>query len=38
MAQPIMSREFLSHVIRSYGTPVQGGVAGALEQSVRHFG
>jgi polyhydroxyalkanoate synthesis repressor PhaR len=36
--QPIMSREFLSHVIRSYGTPVQSGVAGALEQSVRQFG
>jgi polyhydroxyalkanoate synthesis repressor PhaR len=37
-AQPIMSREFLSQVIRSYGTPVQSGVAGALEQSVRLFG
>lgn len=37
-AQPIMSREFLSQVIRSYGTPVQSGVAGALEQSVRQFG
>jgi polyhydroxyalkanoate synthesis repressor PhaR len=35
--QPIMSREFLSQVIRSYGTPVQSGVAGALEQSVRQF-
>jgi polyhydroxyalkanoate synthesis repressor PhaR len=36
-AQPIMSREFLSQVIRSYGTPVQSGIAGALEQSVRQF-
>jgi polyhydroxyalkanoate synthesis repressor PhaR len=36
--QPIMSREFLSHVIRSYGTPTQVGFAGALEQSVRQFG
>ena len=35
--QPIMSREFLSQVIRSYGTPVQSGMAGALEQSVRQF-
>jgi hypothetical protein len=24
-------------VIRSYGTPVQSGVAGALDQSVRQF-
>ncbi len=36
-SQPIMSREFLSQVIRSYGTSVQSGVAGALEQSVRQF-
>ena len=36
-AQPIMSREFLSQVIRSYGTPVQSGIAGALDQSVRQF-
>ena len=34
---PIMSREFLSQVIRSYGTPVQTGMAGYLEQSVRQF-
>lgn len=34
-AEPIMSREFLSQVIRSYGTPLQHGIAGALEQSVR---
>ncbi len=37
-AQPIISREFLSQVIRSYGTSVQSGVAGALEESVRQFG
>jgi polyhydroxyalkanoate synthesis repressor PhaR len=36
--QPIMSREFLSQVIRSYGTSVHSGMAGALEQSVRQFG
>jgi polyhydroxyalkanoate synthesis repressor PhaR len=35
--QPLMSREFLSQVIRSYGTPVHSGMAGALEQSVRQF-
>ena len=35
--QPIMSREFLSQIIRSYGTPGQSGMAGALEQSVRQF-
>jgi polyhydroxyalkanoate synthesis regulator protein len=34
-AEPIMSTEFLSQVIRSYGTPLQQGIAGALEQSVR---
>jgi polyhydroxyalkanoate synthesis regulator protein len=32
-----MSREFLSQVIRSYGTPVQSGMSGYLEQSVRQF-
>jgi polyhydroxyalkanoate synthesis repressor PhaR len=36
-SQPIMSREFLAKVIRSYGTPVQSGIAGALDQSVRQF-
>jgi polyhydroxyalkanoate synthesis repressor PhaR len=36
-AEPIMSREFLAQVIRSYGTPVQSGMAGALEDSVRKF-
>ncbi len=34
---PMMSREFLSQVIRSYGTPVQTGMTGYLEQSVRQF-
>jgi len=34
---PLMSREFLSQVIRSYGTPVHSGFAGYLEQSVRQF-
>jgi polyhydroxyalkanoate synthesis repressor PhaR len=34
---PLMSREFLSQVIRSYGTPVHNGLAGYLEQSVRQF-
>jgi polyhydroxyalkanoate synthesis repressor PhaR len=36
-AHPLMSREFLSQVIRSYGTPVHNGLAGYLEQSVRQF-
>ena len=34
---PLLSREFLSQVIRSYGTPVQSGMTGYLEQSVRQF-
>lgn len=36
-SQPIMSREFLSQIIRSYGTAVHSGMAGMLEQSVRQF-
>lgn len=36
-SEPMMSREFLAQVIRSYGTPVQSGMAGYLEQSVRQF-
>lgn len=36
-SEPIMSREFLSQVIRSYGTPVHTGMSGALDQSVRQF-
>jgi polyhydroxyalkanoate synthesis repressor PhaR len=34
-AEPVMSREFLAQVIRSYGTPLQHGIAGALDQSIR---
>jgi polyhydroxyalkanoate synthesis repressor PhaR len=34
---PLMSREFLAQVIRSYGTTVHNGLAGYLEQSVRQF-
>lgn len=36
-SQPMMSREFLSQVIRSHGTPVHSGMSGYLEQSVRQF-
>jgi polyhydroxyalkanoate synthesis repressor PhaR len=36
-SEPIMSREFLAQVIRSYGTPVHTGMSGALDQSVRQF-
>jgi polyhydroxyalkanoate synthesis repressor PhaR len=36
-SHPLMSREFLSQVIRSYGTSVHNGLAGYLEQSVRQF-
>ena len=36
-AQPMMSREFLSQVIRSYGDPAHDGLAGYLEQSMRQF-
>ena len=36
-SQPMMSREFLAQVIRSYGTDDQSGMAGYLEQSVRQF-
>lgn len=36
-SHPLMSREFLSQVIRSYGTTVHNGLAGYLEQSVRQF-
>jgi polyhydroxyalkanoate synthesis repressor PhaR len=35
--EPIMSRDFLSHVIRSYGGAMQGLVAGYLEQSLKLF-
>jgi polyhydroxyalkanoate synthesis repressor PhaR len=36
-AQPMMSRDFLSQVIRSYGDPAHDGLAGYLEQSMRQF-
>jgi polyhydroxyalkanoate synthesis repressor PhaR len=35
--QPMMSRDFLAQVIRSYGTPSHDGLAGYLEQSMRQF-
>ena len=35
--EPIMSRDFLSQVIRSYGGAMQGMVGGYLEQSLRLF-
>lgn len=35
---PVLSREFLSQVIRSYGGQMQGVVASYLEQSLRLFG
>ena len=34
---PIMSRDFLSHVIRSYGGAMQGFVGSYLEQSLKLF-
>jgi polyhydroxyalkanoate synthesis repressor PhaR len=35
--EPIMSRDFLSHVIRSYGDAMQGFVGSYLEQSIKLF-
>ena len=35
--EPIMSRDFLSHVIRSYGGAMQGLVGGSLAQSLKLF-
>jgi polyhydroxyalkanoate synthesis repressor PhaR len=35
---PVLSRDFLSQVIRSYGGQLQGVVASYLEQSLRLFG
>ena len=35
--EPIMSRDFLSQIIRSYGGAMQGMVGGYLEQSLRLF-
>ena len=34
---PIMSRDFLSQIIRSYGSTMQGMVSGYLDQSLRLF-
>ena len=35
--EPVMSRDFLSHVIRSYGGPLHGMMGSYLEQSVKLF-
>jgi len=35
--EPIMSRDFLSHVIRSYGGAMQGFVGSYLDQSIKLF-
>ena len=35
--EPVMSRDFLSHVIRSYGGPLHGMIGSYLEQSVKMF-
>lgn len=35
--EPIMSRDFLSHVIRSYGGAMQGFVGSYLDQSIKMF-
>jgi polyhydroxyalkanoate synthesis repressor PhaR len=35
--EPIMSRDFLSHVIRSYGGAMQGFVGSYLDQSIQMF-
>ena len=35
--EPIMSRDFLSHVIRSYGGAMQGFVGSYLDQSIQLF-
>ncbi|MFU8895957.1 MAG: polyhydroxyalkanoate synthesis repressor PhaR [Gammaproteobacteria bacterium] len=35
--EPIMSRDFLSQIIRSYGSTMQGMVSGYLDQSLRLF-
>lgn len=36
-AEPVMSRDFLSHVIRSYGGAMQGVMGSYLEQSMKMF-
>jgi polyhydroxyalkanoate synthesis repressor PhaR len=35
--EPLMSRDFLSQVIRSYGAAAPGTISGHLEQSLRAF-
>ncbi len=35
--EPVMSRDFLSHVIRAYGGPLHGMIGSYLEQSVKMF-
>ena len=35
--EPVMSRDFLSHVIRSYGVTTRGLVGPYLEQSLKQF-
>jgi polyhydroxyalkanoate synthesis repressor PhaR len=35
--QPMLSREFLAQMIRSYGNPAHNGLAGYLEQSMRQY-
>ena len=35
--EPVMSRDFLSHVIRTYGGPLHGMIGSYLEQSVKLF-
>jgi polyhydroxyalkanoate synthesis repressor PhaR len=36
-SEPLMSRDFLSQVIRSYGVAARGMVGSSLEQSLRQF-
>jgi polyhydroxyalkanoate synthesis repressor PhaR len=36
-SEPLMSRDFLSQVIRSYGAATRGMVGSCLEQSLRQF-
>jgi polyhydroxyalkanoate synthesis repressor PhaR len=36
-ADPILSQDFMIHVIRSYGSVVQAAVSGHLEQSMKQF-
>ncbi|HET7757201.1 MAG TPA: polyhydroxyalkanoate synthesis repressor PhaR [Steroidobacteraceae bacterium] len=36
-SEPLMSRDFLSQVIRSYGSATRGVIGSCLEQSLRQF-